>query len=90
MRGSFTPQDALTRIVGGTSIRVRFTDRDKAILELAPVPSSVEVREQLGPTLPQHSAPLKDVPQTITVIPKAVMDQQAATSLRDVLRNVPG
>lgn len=39
---------------------------------------------------PRYTEPLRDVPQTITVVPRAVMEQQNATSLRDVLRNVPG
>lgn len=34
--------------------------------------------------------PLRDIPQTITVVPKDVIEQRGATSLRDVLRNVPG
>jgi catecholate siderophore receptor len=33
---------------------------------------------------------LRDIPQTITVIDRAVMDAQGATTLTDVLRNVPG
>jgi catecholate siderophore receptor len=40
-----------------------------------------------SPKLPQ---PLRDIPQTVSVIPREVMRDQAATSLRDVLRNVPG
>jgi catecholate siderophore receptor len=39
---------------------------------------------------PRYTEPLRDVPQTITVVPRAVMEQQGATTLRDVLRNVPG
>ncbi len=39
---------------------------------------------------PKYTQPLRDIPQTITVVPKAVMQDQNATSLRDVLRNVPG
>src|SRR5687768_11286641 len=39
---------------------------------------------------PKYTEPLRDVPQTITVVPRAVMEQQNATTLRDVLRNVPG
>lgn len=34
--------------------------------------------------------PLVDVAQTVTVVPKEVIRQQGATTLRDVLRNVPG
>ncbi|MES2353690.1 MAG: TonB-dependent siderophore receptor [Pseudomonadota bacterium] len=33
---------------------------------------------------------LRDVPQSITVINRAVLDSQAATSITDALRNVPG
>lgn len=39
---------------------------------------------------PKYTEPLRDIPQTITVVPKALMEQQGATTLRDVLRNVPG
>ncbi len=39
---------------------------------------------------PKYTEPLRDIPQTITVVPKALMQEQNATSLRDVLRNVPG
>ncbi len=39
---------------------------------------------------PRYPAPLRDVPQTIAVIPKATIAQQGATTLSDALRNVPG
>jgi catecholate siderophore receptor len=39
---------------------------------------------------PRYTEPLRDVPQTITVVPRAVIEQQNATTLRDILRNVPG
>lgn len=39
---------------------------------------------------PKFTEPLRNIPQTITVIPEAVMLEQNATSLRDVLRNSPG
>ncbi len=39
---------------------------------------------------PKFTEPLRDVPQTITVIPKAVIEDRGAFSLRDVLRNTPG
>jgi len=38
----------------------------------------------------KYTQPLLDTAQTITVIPQAVMQDQHATSLRDVLQNVPG
>lgn len=39
---------------------------------------------------PKYTEPLRDIPQTITVVPQEIIQQQNATSLRDVLRNVPG
>ena len=39
---------------------------------------------------PRYTEPLKDIPQTISVVPQAVIREQNATSLRDVLRNVAG
>lgn len=38
----------------------------------------------------KYTVPLRDVPQTVTVVPKAVIQERGATSLRDVLRNTPG
>ena len=39
---------------------------------------------------PKYTQALRDTPQTITVIPNAVIKEQGATNLRDVLRNSPG
>ena len=38
----------------------------------------------------KYTAPLRDTPATLTVIPRAVIQEQGAASLRDVLRNTPG
>ncbi|VWB22259.1 TonB-dependent receptor [Burkholderia lata] len=38
----------------------------------------------------QFTAPLLDVAQSVTVIPKKVLDEQQAQSLQDILKNVPG
>jgi catecholate siderophore receptor len=45
-------------------------------------PANVESR--------QYTEPLRDVPQSVTVVPRALIEEQNAVSLRDVLRNVPG
>ncbi|GAA5122413.1 TonB-dependent siderophore receptor [Luteolibacter yonseiensis] len=41
-------------------------------------------------TSKKYTVPIRDVPQTVTVLPQEVIREQGATSLRDVLRNVPG
>jgi catecholate siderophore receptor len=43
-----------------------------------------------APQSPKYVAPLLDTPQTITVIPQAVIRDQNLLSLRDVLSTVPG
>jgi catecholate siderophore receptor len=88
--GLFSPEAALERIVAGTKLTFRWIEPNNVLVELSRVSASVDVREHPGPTLPQLTAPLREIPQTITVISERVMEQQAATNLRDVLRNVPG
>ncbi len=39
---------------------------------------------------PKFTQPIVDTPQTITVIKKELLQQQAATSLSEALRNIPG
>lgn len=39
---------------------------------------------------PKFTQPILDTPQTIDVIPSEIYEQQAATTLSDVLRNTPG
>ncbi len=45
-------------------------------------PTKVESRK--------YTEPLRDVPQTVTVVSRALIEEQNAVSLHDVLRNVPG
>jgi predicted 2-oxoglutarate/Fe(II)-dependent dioxygenase YbiX len=54
-----------------------------------------EFVEVSGRTAPRSShlvltEPLRHIPQTITVVPSAAIEEQGASSLRDVLRNVVG
>jgi catecholate siderophore receptor len=53
----------------------------------ADLESSYKTETSASPKLTQ---PLRDTPQTITVIPQSVIKEQGADSLRDVLRNSPG
>lgn len=62
---------------------------DKDIVELEPLDVQGQ-RDTNALSSPKYTQPLVDVPQTITVIPRSVIDQQGATTLRDVLRNTPG
>lgn len=39
---------------------------------------------------PKYTVPLRDVPQSVIAVPKKVIEEQGATTLTEVLRNVPG
>ncbi len=42
------------------------------------------------PISPKFTAPLVDTAMSVTILPQSVMQETAATSLQDALRNVPG
>ncbi|HKR12696.1 MAG TPA: TonB-dependent siderophore receptor [Pyrinomonadaceae bacterium] len=92
VRGNYSAEQALREILRGTGISYRFTDKRTAILEIHADSEQVEVRDDTQPVLssPKYTQPILDTPQTITVISKEVMEEQGATTLRDVLKNVPG
>jgi catecholate siderophore receptor len=88
--GALTPERALQQLLAGTGITYRFTGPTIVTLELKGVEASVEILGRISPSSPKYTEPLRDTPQTINIIPKAVIEEQGATTLRDVLRNVPG
>jgi catecholate siderophore receptor len=89
--GFYTVEQALQQLVGGTSLSYRFTSSGVALLEIAGRSESVEVTAAApGVQSPKYSVPLRDIAQTIAVIPRAVMEEQGATTLSEALRNVPG
>jgi catecholate siderophore receptor len=89
--GLLTPEAALKALLRGTGVGYRFTAPDTVSLDVQVVSEAVDVSGAL-PRLasPRFSEPVRDTPQTITIVPQGVMQAQNATTLRDVLRNVPG
>lgn len=92
VKGRFTIDQALREILRDTGISYRFSDRRTVVLEIRANAEQVEVRDDARLILssPKYTQPLVDTPQTVTVISKEVMEEQGATTLRDVLKNVPG
>ena len=90
--GSFTAEQALRRILLGTGVSYAFTDARIVSLTLRAEAASVEIKDTNSPMVssPKYTAPLRDTPQTLSVISEEVIKQQGATTLRDVLNNVPG
>jgi len=91
--GTYDTEDAVETMLAGTGVRVRLTSPTIAVLDLATLTADVEVVGRSPESVvssPKYVVPLKDVPQTIAVVPRAVMDQQGSTTLTEALRNVPG
>ncbi len=91
VKGDLADEQALRQLLEGTGIDYRFTAANTVTLDIAGPTSSVTVTDDLQQiSSPKYTSPILDVPQTINIIPHEVIEQQAATTLRDVLRNVPG
>ena len=89
--GRLSVEEALDQLVAGTSLSVRLTSPGVALINIAEQSESVEVTAA-APRIqsPKYAVSLRDIAQTIAVIPRAVMDEQGATTLSEALRNVPG
>jgi len=81
---------ALSFALGSNAVAAE--PKKEETFELPPV----VVQDQNSPyVVPQSSlskfpVPLKDTPQSITIVPEKLIEEQAGTTLRDALRNVPG
>jgi catecholate siderophore receptor len=90
VRGEQAADRALAQLLRGTGLGFRFRSPAEVVLQFR-LSESVEVTGHARALAsPKQPGPLREVPQTVTVIPAAMIQEQNATSLRDVLRNVPG
>ncbi|MCC6539732.1 MAG: TonB-dependent siderophore receptor [Bryobacterales bacterium] len=88
--GAMSSARALQQLLAGTGLTFEMREAMSAVLKVDAVRSSVEVTDRAPLASPRYTEPLRNLPQTITVIPKQVIEQQGATSLTEALRNVPG
>jgi catecholate siderophore receptor len=91
--GTFTPDQALRRLLSDTGVDYRFTAESAVTVQLKAVSTSVDVVttvEALAASSPKYGSPILDTPQTINTVTQEVMQQQGTTTLRDALRNVAG
>ncbi|HKV10805.1 MAG TPA: TonB-dependent siderophore receptor [Thermoanaerobaculia bacterium] len=89
--GLLTADRALRELLRDTGVTYRFTGTQTVLLELRLSESlDVTVTAPAGASSPKYTEPLRDTPQTITVIPREMIEAQGATTLREVLRNVTG
>ena len=93
LTGTFTFEQALRMLLEGTNVAFRLTSARTAVLTL-PVAQRVGQRHRRrrrhAVASPKYTVPLRDIPQTIEVIPRAAMEAQGVTTLSEALRNVPG
>jgi catecholate siderophore receptor len=93
IRGNYSADQALRIILAGTGATFRYSASNTISIDLSTLSESVDVMA-IAPAVvtssPKFTEPLRDIPQTITVIPQSVIQQQGATTLREVLRNVTG
>jgi catecholate siderophore receptor len=89
--GTLTVEQALQQLLMGTEVVARFTGPTDVLLELRVRTESIEVTAS-APTVqsPKYSVPLRDIAQTVALVPREVIEEQGAITLSDVLRNVPG
>jgi catecholate siderophore receptor len=87
--GVMTIDKALDALLAGTKIRAIFGPKT-ITLEVSQMAYEITVTGEQMLASPKYSQPLRDTPQTVAIIPSQVFNQQAATTLREVLRNTPG
>ncbi len=90
--GLYTDDEALRKLLSGTGLVHRLSGSEVSI-ELARISTSVDVTDNsslIGVSMPKYTEPLLNTPQSISIVPKEVMEQQGVTTLRDALRNVAG
>ena len=98
--GDFSPEQALDRLLTGTALVARRTSTGPGAtfqLELRLEPEQVTVTGTIEPyhpgistTATRTATPLRDVPQTLTVVPRELLADQNVQSLGAAMRNVPG
>jgi len=84
------PRTVLEQLLAGTALSWREIASGAISIELRVRSEVVQVRADAAPASVKYRQPLRDVPQTLMVIPREVIQEQGATTLRDVLQNVPG
>ncbi|MBS1803665.1 MAG: TonB-dependent receptor [Acidobacteria bacterium] len=89
--GLYREEDALRLILSGTGLNFRFEDRETVVIGVQ-ARDSVSVNASVAGSVAMEKfpEPLLDTPQSVTVVPQFVMQDQGLSTLRDTLRNVPG
>ncbi len=89
--GLYREEEALRLLLNGTGLNYRVEDATTVVVGIqARDTVSVTASVDNSISLDKFTQPLIDTPQSVTVVPQLVMQDQAVSTLRDSLRNVPG
>jgi catecholate siderophore receptor len=95
--GVLRPEEALQQLLTGTGLTFRTNVAGGFALAIAVAPEVVAVTGTFSPYRAEQSAsatktatPLRDIPQTVSVVPREVLIDQRAQSVADAVRNAAG
>ena len=94
--GAYAIEEALEHLLAGTGLAHRLAAANTYAIDVRPVSENVEVRATMPDaagtslTAMKTLTPLRDVPQSVTVITQAMIADQRMQSMADVVRYVPG
>jgi catecholate siderophore receptor len=88
--GLYTEDQALRSLLAGTGLSYQTDDTGRVSISVRASDSVIVQDSSPQLSLDRYPVPLLDTPQSITTISQATIQQQAATTLRDTLRNAPG
>lgn len=90
VQGEYTPEQALHELLGTTGLDGWFAAPDRVEVAIRNAEHVEVTGEASQVTLQQFPQPLLDTAQSVSVVPQYILSEQADTTLRDSLRNVPG
>lgn len=89
--GLYGDTDAMRLLLGDTGLNFRVENQNTIVVGVQ-ASDTVSVNASIGDfiAMQKFPEPLIDTPQSVTVVPQFVMQDQGLSTLRDTLRNVPG
>jgi catecholate siderophore receptor len=95
LTGTFTVEQALQRLLAGTGFSFRLSGANAFLIDVQRVTESVEVTATPGGAETslvalKSAVPLRDVPQSVSVVTRAMIDEQRMQGMADVVRYMPG
>jgi catecholate siderophore receptor len=96
LKGTYTADEGLALLVNGTGLQPRLAGVLTYALEVRAADEGIEVKGHAAyeavasDTATRTYTPLRDVPQAVTVITRAMIADQSMQGLADVIRYIPG